>query len=127
MLVVGNVDEEMSPSETEPCRPEGMQGGRSVNLGHALRLLSVPQMLGGSPSLEVCVAHDGSYVGNSFTRVDVEVFLDLGEIGGEHRHFVVCRMPLLDDFVVPSLDEGDVRVHLHGEVFSSIKPVSWKG
>mmetsp|Transcript_16734 Transcript_16734/g.33316 ORF Transcript_16734/g.33316 Transcript_16734/m.33316 type:complete len:260 (-) Transcript_16734:1023-1802(-) len=121
VLVVWHDRHKVSPREREPGRPIRLQLWAPKYSREAFGLRLVPQVLVFSP-LKICVAHDRPRVPQT-VAIFIDRSLHVREVCGEDGHFVPRRRPLSYNILVPPLDEGYMRVYLHGEVLTAVHSV----
>lgn len=114
----------MPPRKRIPRRPIRLQLRHPPHRRHRLRLTPVPQILIPLPVLVIRITHNRPRIPQTPPRLGIDRPLDVGEIGGQHGHFVAGRLLLRNDVLVPILREGDVRVGLHVVILAAIHPMS---
>mmetsp|Transcript_4541 Transcript_4541/g.7078 ORF Transcript_4541/g.7078 Transcript_4541/m.7078 type:complete len:223 (-) Transcript_4541:760-1428(-) len=100
--IVRNVHDKMTPAEGIPRRPVGLHLRTPVNARDAFGLTQMPQVLALRAAFVIRIAHNGTGVteGGALRR---NTALDIGQIGRQNGHVIVCGFHLTDNVRVPML------------------------
>mmetsp|Transcript_18298 Transcript_18298/g.27803 ORF Transcript_18298/g.27803 Transcript_18298/m.27803 type:complete len:250 (+) Transcript_18298:307-1056(+) len=125
ILIIRNIDHEMSSGERKSRRPPRFQLGHDqIRRRHTFRLTHVPQMLPLGSTLVICIAHDRPGVSLGGSRLFVNGPDNICQVRCQNCHIIPCRFHLLNNVHIPILSKCHMCITLHVIVFTPILPMA---